>query len=170
LLLNIRLCTPLQRLALIVLLLRRTLSFTIPRDARNRTPNSPLHTIRHPLSEITQLPLRLLCLTLGILLLARLLEILVADEATHRFFGAADCLVPATGLTIWIVGCYARGTDGDAADAGAGFGEVVFGGCFCFLVVGCLFVGRVACDATDGRLDCTRGLEGVVLANVIERQ
>jgi hypothetical protein len=170
LLLNIRLCTPLQRLALIVLLLRRTLSFTIPRNARNRTPNSPLHTIRHSLPQITQLPLRLLCLTLGVLLLARLLEILAADESAHGVFGAAHGLVPATGLTVGVVGCYARGTDGDAADAGAGFGEVVFGRCFCFLVVGCFFVGGVACDATDGRLDCARGLEGAVLANVIERQ
>jgi hypothetical protein len=89
-----------------MLLLSCTLCLAIPRHACNRTPNSTLHTIRHPLPEITQLPLRLLGLALRILLLARLLQVLVTDETSDGFFGAADGLVPAAGLTVCVVGCY----------------------------------------------------------------
>ena len=151
-----------------MLLLRLTLRLPIARHTRHRPAYSTLHTIRHPLAQITQLSLRLLRLTLCILLLACLLEILVADQAAESFFGAADCLVPAAGLAVWVVGCDSGGGDRDAADAGAGFGEVVFSCCFGFLVFGCLFVGGVAGEAADGGLDCAACLRIWMLVDVVK--
>ncbi len=139
-------------------LLRRTLGLTIARDTSNRTTQSTAHTVRHALPEIAQLALRLLLLAFGILLLARLLEIRAADEVSESLFAAAESLVPVAGLTIRVVGCDAGGRDRDAADVAAGFGEVVFGCCFGFLVFCGLLVGWVAGEAAEGGLDYAAGL------------
>ncbi len=144
-------------------LLRRTLGLTIARHTRHRTAESTAHTIRHTLAKITQLTLRLLLLALGILLLARLLEILAADEIPERLFAAAESLVPVAGLTIRVVGSHAGGRDGDTTDVAAGFGEVVFGCCFCLLVFGGLLVGWVAGEAAEGRLNYAAGLGRVLV-------
>ena len=99
--------------------LRLPLRLLIAREARDRAANSPAHTVADALAEIAELALRLLSLALGILLLALLLETLGADEAADGLLACTDCLVPAAGLTVRVVGCDARGADGDAADVAA---------------------------------------------------
>jgi hypothetical protein len=136
-----------------VLLLRSARRLPIAGNPRHRTANSTLHAIRNPLPQITQLPLCLLRLAFRILLLTLLLQALIPDESTDRFFGAADGLVPAALLTVRVVGCNARGADADTADAGACFAQLVARCCFGFLVFGCLLVGWVTGDGADGGLD-----------------
>lgn len=160
LLLNVRLRTPLQRLALIMPLLRLPRRVTIARHARDRPADRPGDPIAHPLAQIVQLALRLLRLALLVLLRAGLLEILVADEPAERLLARADGLVPAAGLPVLVVGRDARGGDRDAADGAAGVREGVFGFGLALLLVGLLLVGRVAGDGAEGGGGGAGGLGG----------
>ena len=83
-----------------LILLLRTL---ITRQARKRRSRSPLRTIRHARSQISQLALSFLSLPLGILLLALFLEPFSSDQVPDRLFGAADRLVPAAFGAVLVV-------------------------------------------------------------------
>jgi hypothetical protein len=133
---NLTLNTPLQRLALIMLQLPLLLLRLIARQTRNRTAHSPTNTIAHALSKIAQLALGLLAFALGILLLAGFAHALEAQGASESLFAGADGLVPRAGGAVGVVFCDALRADGEAADVGAGVGDVFAGFGFGFLLLG----------------------------------
>lgn len=115
----------------------------ITRQTRDRTAHRPANTVTNPLAQIAQLALRLLALAVGILLLARLAQTLEAQRAAHGFLAGADGLVPRARAAVGVVGCYALGADGVAADVGAGVGEVFARFAFGFLLLGLVLEGWV---------------------------
>lgn len=117
LLLQLNLHTPLPRLPGIMLALRSPSLLLTSRQSSNSPSNGPSNTIRNPLSEILNLALGLLPLTLLILLNTFLTETLCADKSTDGFFAAADDLVEGALGAVGIVFCYAGGCDAE----GAGF-------------------------------------------------
>lgn len=126
LLIQIRLNAPLQRLPLIMLLLRRTLLLLIPRQPRHSTADASPNPIAKARSQIAQLALRLARLALLVLARARLLERLVADQVAQRLFARADCLIPGALRAVLVVGCDARGGGGEGTGFGGCVREVVF--------------------------------------------
>ena len=131
LLLQIRLNTPLPRLALIVLPLRLRLLRLVPRQPRDGAANRATNTILHALAQIAHLSLSLLALALLVLANALLLQALGAGEATDRLLQGANVLVPAAGGAVGVVFCDAAGRGGCV---GTGFcggvGEILLGGRF----------------------------------------
>ena len=105
-------------------------------DASYRSTNSTSDAIADALAKIVELPARLLRLALGVLLLTLVLQALHAECAADGLLARADGLVPGAGLTVGVVLGDARSGDRDWTDGGAGFGEVIFGCGFGFLVFG----------------------------------
>lgn len=101
---NIRLRAPLRRLPIIMLHLILILPRPIPRQPRDRTTHRSPNPILHPMSIITQLPVRLLALALGVLLLPFALETLGTDQVANGLFCAADSLVVGASGAVWVVG------------------------------------------------------------------
>ncbi len=110
-------------------LLPPRLLLTITHQRRRRTPHRPSHTIAHPLTEIRQLALRLLTLTLQILLPALAFQALAAEQVAHRLLAGADGLVPpALAAVLVVFRCRAGGAEGEWSCFQRGFGGGVFGG------------------------------------------
>lgn len=120
----------------------------ITSQTRKSTTNSASDTVANALAKIADLALRLLALAVGVLLLASFAQALEPQRAADGLFAGADGLVPRALLAVGVVGCYALGADGVAADVGAGVREVFAGVGFGFLLLG-LVLGLVL--VVDGR-------------------
>lgn len=107
----------------------------ITSETRQRTTNSAANTVADSLSKIADLALGLLLLALSVLLLAGFAHTFEAQRAAESFLACADGLVPGAGAAVGVVGCYARGADGEATDVAAGVGEVVTGSGFGLLLL-----------------------------------
>jgi hypothetical protein len=140
LLLNLTLNTPLQSLALIMLQLPLLLLSLIASQTSKSAAHSPADTITNTLSKIAQLALGFLALALGILLLACFAHAFETKRAAESLFSSTDRLVPRAGGAVGVVLCDALGADGEAADIGAGVGDVFAGFGFGFLLLGLVLV------------------------------
>lgn len=87
LLLNVCLGTPLQRLALVVNALVLLLLIAVARHIRYHATDGALHAVAHALAQVRDLALSFLGLALLVLLLAGLLETLMANEPAESLFG-----------------------------------------------------------------------------------
>ena len=63
-----------------------------------------------------------------------------AKRAAESLFSSTDRLVPRAGGAVGVVLCDALGADGEAADIGAGVGDVFAGFGFGFLLLGLVLV------------------------------
>lgn len=107
------------------------------------------------MSIITQLPVRLLALALGVLLLPFALETFGTDQITNGLFCAADSLVVGASGAVWVVGCYAAlGGDRDGPEFADGVGGVAFGGSLGFGGVGLGLSGFRLADVVLGASGC----------------
>nr|POE49232.1 plasma membrane proteolipid 3 [Quercus suber] len=104
LLLDIRLGTPLQRLAHIMLPRPPLLLRRVARQPGDRPAHRALYAARHPSAQIVQLARRLLLLARRVLPLAILLQALEPERAADGLFAGAQRLVPRPGLAVGIVG------------------------------------------------------------------
>lgn len=124
---DISLRTTLKCLALIMLQIPLLLLSTITSQTRDGTTDGTGNAVRDTRTQIAQLALCFLLFSSGVLFGAFLLEGLDACEVSEGFFCGTDCLVPGAVGAVWVVFGDAAGGDGDAADAGAGLGELFLG-------------------------------------------
>ena len=115
-----RLSTTLQSLALVMLSLELCLIVAVSGHSSDHTPDGASNTVCDAAAEVAQLAAGLLCLAFGVLLLALLLQTLEAKSATDSLLARADSLVPysllvacvglgaiwltGTLLAVWVVG------------------------------------------------------------------
>jgi hypothetical protein len=145
LLIELRLNTTLQRLALVVLRLRFSLRLTVARETCYSAADGAGHAICNTRTEIAELTAGFLSLAFSILLLAFALQTLGTDETAQGFLAGADGLVPGTGLTVWVIGRDAGGADGDTAYVAAYVGQRVLGIGLSLLVFALGLECRLAC-------------------------
>lgn len=94
LLVQVQLDSTLSRLALVVHVLIFGLLSAVTCQGGHRTTDGTLSTITDTLSEIGQLTLSFLSLTLEVLIATLLLEALAADEVTDSLLSTANGLIP----------------------------------------------------------------------------
>ena len=103
LLVQIELNTSLSCLSLIMLGSIHLLRCAISGQACHCSAKCALSPVTNPFSKIRELSPRLLALAGKVLFSTCLLQVLVAEEASYGFFGAADCLVPTTLRSVSVV-------------------------------------------------------------------
>lgn len=128
LLLQLGLNTTLTSLSLIVHILPLLLAILVTKDSRANSAHSATGTISHTLTQIRELALGLLGLSVGILLYSGLTQVLVSDQVANGLLGGADGLVPGSRGAVLVVadGGAGIGVCGEGAHAGGGVGVFVF--------------------------------------------
>lgn len=127
LLLNVKLCTTLRRLALVMLLLEPLLCVAVPYHAGRGAAQGARNTVRHAAGPVLCLARGLLLLALEILLAALLLKGLGADETADSLLNRTLSLVPRAGRTVRVVLCHARGGCREARELRGCVGRIILG-------------------------------------------
>jgi len=155
---QVHLDATLSGLALVVQILVFGLLGSVTGQGRYGTTNSTLSTVANSLSEVAQLTLGFLALTLKVLVTTLLLETLASDQVADSLFGTTNCLIPLTLSAVGAVLC--RGTrraDSERTGFGSSVGEVGLDRALILVLVGFGLVASATGHSGNTRLYITSG-------------